>query len=179
MTSIFLVGPMGSGKSTVGRALARRIKFQFIDSDREIEQRCGVDIPTIFDYEGEQGFRDREERVIDELTQLPGIVLATGGGSVLRQISRDRLNSRGCVILLEVDLDEQWRRVGMDPNRPLLNTKNPEERLRNLMKERQPIYQSVAHITVSTDSSRMHNVVNRIMRQVQRHKIQLKSPTEL
>ena len=94
MTSIFLVGPMGSGKSTVGRALANKIGYQFLDSDREIEARCGVDIPTIFDYEGESGFRDRESRMINELTNLPGIVLATGGGSVLREENRTYLQDR-------------------------------------------------------------------------------------
>jgi len=164
MTSIFLVGPMGSGKSTVGRALARKINFRFIDSDREIEARCGVDIPTIFEYEGEQGFREREERIIDELTQLPDIVLATGGGSILRETNRQHLMNRGLVVLLEVDLKEQLRRVAFDANRPLLQTEDPEERLRTLMQERAPIYKSVAHLSVSTDSRRMHHVVSKIYR---------------
>ncbi|MFK7993025.1 MAG: shikimate kinase AroK [Granulosicoccus sp.] len=177
MTSIFLVGPMGSGKSTVGRALARKINFRFIDSDREIEARCGVDIPTIFEYEGEKGFRDREERIIDELSALPGIVLATGGGSILRENSRDRLKSRGCVILLQVDIKEQLRRVASDANRPLLQTDDPEARLRSLMLEREPIYKSVAHLIVSTDSRRMHHVVARILRQLQKRQVCLKQPT--
>ena len=171
MTNIFLVGPMGSGKSTVGRALARKIGFRFIDSDREIEDRCGVDIPTIFEYEGEQGFREREERIIDELTALPGIVLATGGGSILRDINRQHLMSRGCVILLQVDIKEQLRRVSCNTNRPLLQTADPEARLRALMEEREPIYKQVAHLQVSTDSRRMHHVVVRILRQLKQHKI--------
>lgn len=164
MTSIFLVGPMGSGKTTVGRALARRIGFQFIDSDREIEARCGVDIPTIFDYEGESGFRDREQRVIDELTELPGIVLATGGGAILREANRSCLASRGYVILLQVDIKEQIRRVAFDSNRPLLQTADPEARLKALMVEREPIYKSVAHVEISTDSRRMYHVVGKILR---------------
>lgn len=174
MTSIFLVGPMGSGKSTVGRALARKINFRFIDSDREIEARCGVDIPTIFEYEGEHGFRDREERIIDELSALPGIVLATGGGAILRESNRERLMNRGCVILLQVDIKEQLRRVAFDANRPLLQTDDPEARLRSLMQEREPIYKSVAHLVVSTDSRRMHHVVSRILRQLQQRQICLK-----
>jgi len=176
MTSIFLVGPMGSGKSTVGRALARKINFRFIDSDREIEARCGVDIPTIFEYEGEQGFRDREERIIDELSNLPGVVLATGGGSILREINRQRLTSRGCVILLRVDIKEQLRRVAFDSSRPLLHTDDPEARLRSLMEEREPIYTAVAHLSVSTDSRRMHHVVSRIWRQLQQRNICLQPP---
>jgi len=162
MPSIFLVGPMGSGKSTVGRALARRIGHRFIDSDRELETRCGVDIPTIFEYEGESGFRDREARLIDELTAQDGIVLATGGGAVLRPENRACLALRGYVVLLSVDIAEQMRRVGRDPNRPLLNTADPEGRLRSLMSERAPIYRDVAHMEVHTDARRMHHVVNRI-----------------
>jgi len=178
MSSIFLVGPMGSGKSTVGRALARKIGFRFIDSDREIEDRCGVDIPTIFEYEGEQGFRDREERIIDELTLLKGIVLATGGGSILRESNRENLTSRGCVILLQVDIKEQLRRVAFDANRPLLQTPDPEARLRALMLEREPIYQSVAHLQVSTDSRRMYHVVTRIIRLLNQKKICLEVPDQ-
>lgn len=173
MTSIFLVGPMGSGKSTVGRALARKIGYRFLDSDREIEARCGVDIPTIFDYEGESGFRDRESRMINELTQLPGIVLATGGGSILREENREYLNSRGHVILLQVDIKEQLRRVSSDTNRPLLQTADPAARLRALMEEREPIYKSVAHVEVSTDARRMYHVVSRILRHLKKANVSL------
>ena len=176
MTSIFLVGPMGSGKSTVGRALARKIGFRFIDSDREIEARCGVDIPTIFDYEGEAGFRDREARMIDELTRLPGIVLATGGGSVLREANRSNLKSRGHVILLQVDIREQLRRVAFDSNRPLLQTEDPAARLKALMEEREPIYKEVADVAISTDSRRMYHVVSRILRHLKQEDICLDPP---
>lgn len=173
MTSIFLVGPMGSGKSTVGRALARKIGFRFIDSDREIEARCGVDIPTIFDYEGEAGFRDREERMIDELTALQGVVLATGGGSILREENRKHLKSRGYVILLQVDIKEQLRRVAFDAKRPLLQTDDPEARLKALMEEREPIYREVADVAVSTDARRMYHVVSRILRHLKQNNINL------
>ena len=171
MPSIFLVGPMGSGKTTVGRALARRIGYRFIDSDREIEERCGVDIPTIFEYEGETGFRDREARMIDELTQLDGVVLATGGGAILRSENQHCLSTRGHVVLLSVDIAEQIRRVGRDPHRPLLNTPDPEARLRHLMEERAPIYASVADIEMRTDARRMQHVVARIIRHLREHKL--------
>ena len=169
MGSIFLIGPMGSGKSSVGRALARRIGHRFVDSDREIEARCGVDIPTIFEYEGESGFREREGRMIDELTALPDVVLATGGGAVLRESNRACLSSRGHVVLLSVDIREQLRRVSFDANRPLLHTADPEARLRALMEERAPIYRSLADVEISTDSRRMYHVVTRILRHLREH----------
>lgn len=171
MTSIFLVGPMGSGKSTVGRALARKIGHRFIDSDREIEQRCGVDIPTIFDYEGEAGFRDREQRIIDELTLVPDVVLATGGGAILREPNRLNLRERGYVILLKVDIKEQLRRVGFDANRPLLQTADPAAKLKALMQEREPIYKAIAHAEISTDSRRMYHVVSKILRHLKQQNI--------
>jgi len=166
---------MGSGKSSVGRALANKIGYQFVDSDREIEARCGVDIPTIFDYEGEVGFRDRESRMIDELSSLPGIVLATGGGSILREENRKRLQTRGHVILLQVDIKEQLRRVAFDSNRPLLQTDDPEARLQSLMEEREPIYKAVANVEISTDSRRMYHVVTRILRHLKKNNIDLLS----
>lgn len=164
MPSIFLVGPMGSGKSTVGKALARRIGFHFIDADRELEARCGVDIPTIFEYEGEAGFREREARLIDELTQRDRIVLATGGGAVLREENRRCLTERGRVVLLAVEVSEQLRRVAGDKRRPLLNTTDPEARLKAIMTEREPIYRSVADVVIKTDARRMHHVVSRILK---------------
>jgi len=164
MASIFLIGPMGAGKTSVGRSLANKLNYQFFDSDREIEERCGVDIPTIFDYEGEVGFRNREQAMIDELTRLPGIVLATGGGAVLREINRQFLSERGHVVLLSVELKEQFRRIGFDTKRPLLHTEDPKGRLKALMEEREPIYKAVADVEIATDSRRMHHVVTRIHR---------------
>lgn len=164
MASIFLIGPMGAGKSSVGRALANKLEYDFYDSDREIEARCGVDIPTIFDYEGEIGFRDREAAMIDELTTLPNTVIATGGGAILREANRVCLRERGYVVLLSVELKEQFRRIAFDTKRPLLHTEDPEARLRGLMEERAPIYESLAHVEIATDSRRMHHVVSRILR---------------
>lgn len=171
MRSFFLVGPMGSGKTSVGRQLARKLSYKFFDSDREIEERCGVDIPTIFEYEGEQGFREREEAVLEELTTKSGIVLATGGGSILRESNRQRLSSRGYVILLSVEIKEQLRRVALNNSRPLLHTEDPEQRLRDIMQQRAPFYQSVANVEISTDSSRMQNVVNKIMRHIKTNQL--------
>ncbi|MBX2882159.1 MAG: shikimate kinase [Granulosicoccus sp.] len=163
MASIYLIGPMGAGKSTVGRALAKKLDYDFYDSDREIEDRCGVDIPTIFDYEGEVGFRDRESRVLEELTTLPDVVIATGGGSILRDENREYLK-RGYVVLLSVDIKEQLRRVAHDTQRPLLQGDNPEKKLHDLMKARGPIYAAAADVEIATDARRMHYVVARIMK---------------
>lgn len=166
MTSFFLIGPMGSGKTSVGRQLARKLGYEFFDSDREIEARCGVDIPTIFEYEGEEGFRDRESSILDELTNRSRIVLSTGGGSVLREKNRELLSSRGYVVLLSVEVSEQLRRIGLNTNRPLLNTEDPEARLREIMIQRGPLYKSLADVEISTNSSRMQNVITRIIKHI-------------
>jgi len=171
MSRIFLIGPMGSGKSTVGKSLARKLQFEFFDSDREIEARCGVDIPTIFEFEGETGFRKREKKVLDELTQIKNVVVATGGGAILNRSNRKILRERGHVILLSVDIEEQIRRVSLNRNRPLLQVGDVEAKLRTLMDERRSLYESTAHHAVSTDSSRMQNVVARITRHLERNGI--------
>ncbi|GAA6146840.1 MAG: shikimate kinase AroK [Thalassolituus sp.] len=149
--SVFLIGPMGAGKSTIGRLLSQELKFEFYDSDKVIEDRCGADIPWIFDKEGEAGFREREESVIDELTQQKGIVLSTGGGAVLRAENRQHLASRGTVIYLCTSVEQQLARTARDRNRPLLQTANPEAVLRKLFEERDPLYRSVADIIIETD----------------------------
>ncbi|HIP52509.1 MAG TPA: shikimate kinase, partial [Chromatiales bacterium] len=134
--NIFLIGPMGAGKTTIGRQLASAIGMAFKDSDQEIQQRTGVDIPTIFEFEGEAGFRKRERAVIDELTQAEGVVLATGGGVVLDEENRRNLASRGIVIYLYCSPEQQYQRTVRDKNRPLLQTENPLARLKELMAER-------------------------------------------
>jgi len=177
MANLILIGPMGAGKTSVGRALANRLERPFFDSDREIEERCGVDIPTIFEFEGEEGFRDRETRVIDELTQEADIVLATGGGAVIREENRRYLAERGHVILLSVELKEQIRRVSRDNKRPLLATADPEARLQQLWDVRGPLYKSVADIEISTDSRRLFHVVNRILKHLQSQQLILPQHT--
>ncbi len=160
--SIFLVGPMGAGKTTIGRQLAQALGRPFHDSDREIEQRTGVDIPTIFEYEGEEGFREREATVIDELTRLPEIVLATGGGSVLRPQNRHALAGRGLVVYLKTPVSLQLARTAHDRNRPLLQTEDPEARLRALYEERDPLYREVADLTLDTGRLSIRQIVRRI-----------------
>jgi len=165
--NIFLVGPMGAGKSTVGRHLAEALSFEFKDSDQEIQRRTGVDIPTIFEYEGEEGFRRRERRVIDELSEQTGIVMATGGGAVLRPDNRRDLTSRGVVIYLHCSPEQQHARTCHDRNRPLLDTEDPLLRLRQLIEERDPLYRQVADMVVSTEHRGISSVVKEIRRRLE------------
>ena len=153
---------MGSGKSAVGRHLARLLRRPFIDSDREIEERTGVDIPFIFDKEGEAGFRDREQAVLEELTAEAEIVLATGGGAVLREANRTALASRGFVVYLETSLDQQLERTRMSRNRPLLDTPDPAARLAELMETRHSLYRELARMTIRTDGRRVADVAREI-----------------
>jgi len=162
---------MGSGKSTVGKALARRIGYPFLDADREIEIRCGVDIPTIFEFEGEAGFRAREKKIIAELADIDPVIMATGGGAILNRSNRKTLRDNGYVIMLSVEIEEQLRRVSLNKNRPLLQGDDVEKKLRVLMDERRALYESTAHHIVSTNSSRMQNVVAKITRHLVREKI--------
>jgi shikimate kinase len=167
LQNIFLIGPMGAGKSTVGRQLAESLGYEFRDSDREIQRRTGVDIPTIFEFEGEEGFRQRERQVVDELSQEDGIVLATGGGAVLRAENRQDLTTRGVVIYLHCSPEQQYARTSRDRNRPLLQTADPLGRLRELMEERDPIYRQVADIVVSTEKRGTASVVKEIRRRLE------------
>ena len=161
--SLFLTGPMGAGKSTIGRQLSKQLDLPFHDSDHEIEARTGVDIPLIFDLEGETGFRKRESVVIDELTQLAGIVLATGGGAILDPANREHLGNRGKVIYLHASVNQQLKRTRMDRNRPLLQTEDPRARLEELMAVRDPLYLEIASIVIETDGMRVRDVVKKIL----------------
>jgi len=164
--NIFLVGPMGSGKSAVGRRLASLLDRDFYDSDAEVERRTGVDIPYIFEREGEAGFRLRETETLDALTQLSGIVLATGGGAILSPENRRWLADRGCTIYLATSVAQQVRRVGGGRNRPLLKDADPRERLSELMRIRAPLYEEIAEFTVHTDQRRVQAVVDEILRHI-------------
>ena len=148
--NVFLVGPMGAGKTTVGRHLADLLGRTFIDSDCEIERRTGATIPWIFEKEGESGFRQREHAAIAELTQRQQIILATGGGAVLDAENRQHLHERGVVIYLYTPVSMQLARTARDRNRPLLQTKDPEATLRGLLAQRDPLYREVAHYIVPT-----------------------------
>lgn len=159
---VFLVGPMGAGKTTIGRQLARNLKLEFVDSDHEIEQRAGADIPWIFDVEGEAGFREREQRVIAELTHREGILLATGGGVVMRPENRSALGGRGLVIYLHATVAQQLSRTSRDRRRPLLQTGDPEQTLRDLMEVRDPLYREIADYVVDTDGLSARAVAHQI-----------------
>jgi shikimate kinase len=162
-SSVYLVGMMGAGKTTVGRLLARRLKLRFLDSDHEIEHRCGAAVPLIFDIEGEAGFRARESAVLAELTALEGVVLATGGGAVLAEDNRRRLAASGAVVYLRAQPEDLYERVRQDRNRPLLATADPLGRLRALYVERDPLYRSIADLVVDTGRQSVQALVRTLI----------------
>jgi shikimate kinase len=163
LQNIFLIGPMGSGKTAVGRQLARQLHLDFYDSDVEIERRTGVDIPYIFEKEGESGFREREREVIELLTQIDNVVIATGGGAILLPENRASLASRGRIVYLKTGIEQQLERTRQGRQRPLLYTTDPEARLRELMEHRAPLYESLANYTVTTDGRQVRAVVDEIV----------------
>lgn len=167
-SNIFLVGLMGSGKTTIGRALARRLGLRFIDADHEIEFRTGASIPLIFEIEGEASFRQREADVIRDLTAQQGIVLATGGGAVLNAQSRRYLHERGTVIYLRASVASILQRTSHDRNRPLLQTADPRATIEALARERGPLYDEVAHITIETGRPNVQSIVQTILSQLER-----------
>jgi shikimate kinase len=165
--SLFLTGPMGAGKSTIGRQLAKQLGMTFLDSDHEIESRTGVDIPLIFEIEGEPGFRKRERAIIDELTRKPDIVLATGGGAILDPDNRNHLCQRGRIIYLHTPVDVQLARTANDRHRPLLQTEDPRQRLEELMQVREPLYRETADLVINTVGKRVRDVVREITAQLE------------
>ena len=164
---IFLVGLMGAGKTTIGKQLAQMLGYTFLDSDHEIEAHTGASIPLIFELEGEQGFRERETKMIDRLSQQNNIVMATGGGAVLREENRRMLVARGIVVYLAASLDQLYNRTRRDKNRPLLQTGNPRDKLASLIEEREPLYKAVADITVDTGRGNIKSTANYIKKQIQ------------
>jgi shikimate kinase len=164
--NIFLIGPMGAGKSTVGRQLAKALNKEFVDCDREIEERTGVTIAIIFEVEGEEGFRKRERAMVEQLTERDGIVLATGGGVVLDEENRSRLRTRGFAIFLDAPIDLLVERTARDRQRPLLQTDDPKAKLTDLANEREPLYRQVADMVVKTDRRTARHVVKEIIRRI-------------
>jgi shikimate kinase len=164
--NIFLVGLMGSGKSTIGRHLAKSLGLAFLDSDHEIERRTGADIPLIFDVEGEAGFRQREKKIVDELSQRDGIVLATGGGAVLDSENRAHLRERGMVIYLYATVDQLLVRTAKDRNRPLLQTADPRARLQELFLARDGLYRETAEWMVDTGGRTARGIEREILAKI-------------
>ncbi len=165
--NVFLIGPMGVGKTTIGKMLAKDLGLQFIDTDQEVERRAGADVSWIFDVEGEEGFRTRETNVLDDLTQRSKVLLATGGGSILKPENRRFLYSRGVVVFLDTTVEMQLKRTEKDKKRPLLQNGNPRETLTRLKAERDPIYQELADIKITLGDSNSRKVVNTIIRKLE------------
>ncbi|MHB1942570.1 MAG: shikimate kinase AroK [Acidiferrobacteraceae bacterium] len=162
--NVFLIGPMGVGKSTIGRHLSDLLGLRFLDSDQEIEQRTGASIPWIFEIEGEEGFRRRESQVIDELAHREGVVLATGGGAVLREENRACLSAHGFIVYLEASLDTLLERTRRDRHRPLLQQGDPREALEALIVVRHPLYLGLADLVISTDRRSATAVAHEVAR---------------
>ena len=163
-----LVGPMASGKTTLGRLLARQLGLKFIDSDHEIERRNGVSVATIFDIEGEDTFRDREERAIDELMDRKGVLVATGGGVVLREANRVRLRKKSLVLFLNPDLETQIKRTLTDRKRPLLQGKDKAAVLEEMRAARYPLYRQVADVEIPVDNRPGKKMMDAILRRLNR-----------
>lgn len=166
--NIFLVGMPGAGKTTVGRQLARRLHRSFVDADHEVEARTGVRIPVIFDIEGEQGFRDRETRVISELADGSGQVVATGGGVVLREQNRAALRRGGTVVYLHATPSLLFERTRLDPNRPLLQVADPLAKLQELFAQRDPLYREIADIVVNSLAGSVSQLVKQVEKELDR-----------
>jgi shikimate kinase len=167
--NIFLVGMMGAGKTTLGRALAQRLGREFVDSDRILVERTGVPVATIFEIEGEEGFRRRESAVLAELALRDGLVVATGGGAVLSAENRQLLRARGTVIYLRARLESLWERTRQDTTRPLLATADPRATLAELLEKREPLYREAAHIVVDTGAQSTSTLAGRVMRALREH----------
>ena len=162
-SNIFLIGPMGTGKSTVGKKLAKKSSQQFYDCDHEIEDRTGASINLIFEIEGEEGFRKREIQLLDELTAMSNIVLATGGGAVLSEENRMHLSARGFVVYLKSDINQLLKRTSRDSKRPLLQNSEPEAVVRELLEIRGPLYEEVADMVIDTAGLSINDIITQIM----------------
>jgi shikimate kinase len=164
--NVYLIGLMGAGKTTIGKALAKRLGYRFVDSDHEIEARTGVSLPTIFEIEGEEGFRRRETQVIADLASRNAHVVATGGGAVLRPENRQNLEASGFVIYLDVPLSTLYERTRHDKKRPLLQVSDPRRKLRELYAQRDPLYREIADLIVSGSRITVQSVLQMLIKEV-------------
>ena len=167
LENIYLIGLMGVGKTTIGKQLARALQWPFYDSDKVIESSTGTDIPTIFSYEGEEGFRQREQAIIQELTGLQGVVMATGGGAIIKPENREALKQTGFVVYLHCSIDKILYRTRHDTQRPLLRTDNPRQRLQTLFQQREPLYMECADFKIDSGVIPGKIVVKTILQQYQ------------
>jgi shikimate kinase len=168
-TNVYLIGPMGSGKTSIGQRLAARLGLEFIDCDQELEARTGASVNLIFDVEGESGFRDRETRMLEELTTRRGVLVATGGGAVLRPENRELLRASGLVVYLRTTVAQQLRRLGRDRSRPLLQTPDREQRLRQLAEQRDPLYEDLADIDFPAHSRGLNAAAEALASMIRAH----------
>ncbi|MFZ5523187.1 MAG: shikimate kinase [Pseudomonadota bacterium] len=168
--NLILVGMMGSGKTTMGRTLARHLDKDFVDCDEEIQKRTGVNIPYIFDIEGEPGFRLRESAVLSDLVKRNDMVLATGGGAVLAEQNRALLKQSGIVVYLKASVHDLWHRTRQDRNRPLLQTGDPYEKLMELYQHRDPLYRQVADIVIQSGKQSVHNLMLHLVDEIETFK---------
>lgn len=164
--NVYLIGPMGAGKTSIGRILARDLNLEYYDSDQEVESRAGVDLSWIFDVEGEEGFRKRELVVIEDLSNKQGIVLSTGGGTVVNEKVRNILSSRGTVVFLEASIEQQVERTSRGNSRPMLACDNPREMILQLNAEREPLYREIADFTFDTDGRSVSIVAQDIVEEL-------------
>lgn len=169
MGNIFLVGMMGAGKTTLGRALAQRLQLEFVDTDRLLVERTGVPVATIFEFEGEDGFRRRECALLAEVAEREGVVVATGGGAVLAEENRRVMRSHGTVVYLRARLESLWERTRHDTTRPLLATPDPRATLAALLEQREPLYREAAHIVVETGAQSATSLVTRVLTALRKH----------
>ena len=166
--NIFLIGPMGAGKTTIGRYLAKILRLPFVDTDLEIEKRCGTNIPWIFDVEGESGFREREHKILVDVCSMPPSIIATGGGIVIREDNRKLLLENGVSIYLQASVAHQISRISNDRSRPLIRNDDPKGTLKKLLALREPLYREVAKFTFPTDIGRPKMTANKIAEKIQK-----------
>jgi len=167
--NIFLIGMMGAGKTTLGKALAARLGREFVDTDRVLVERTGVPVATIFEIEGEAGFRRRESALLAEMATRPGCVIATGGGAVLPAENRAVMREHGIVVYLRARLESLWERTRLDTARPLLDTPDPRQRLAELLTQREPLYRETAHVVVDTGAQAASTVLSRMLEALREH----------